>query len=375
MARWGDEKTLLFVMQYREYECLWNTSSPLYKNKIARDNAYKKLCSNMNDENLTIKFIKNKIKNLRTTYHQELKKIKDSMRSGAGSSDVYKPTIPWFKEMHSFLEDSTENRETMSTPMTSQTSRESDRELLSENNNSDSDNETIEQTRESTIQKSRERTQDQENNSGESNQSAQLSSETSYKRINNQGSSAKNQQLTPVIYKTPRTRKRLHDNSETAISNALQKLENISTIIQGGTSRQVEDEFHYFAMNMAAQLRQLPLHVALNLQNNFQKDLSFARINAASDPQRPNSSSSTNSDPQRPNSSSSTNHSYMMSGDSSIGLVNAQDSLYGQKIHNSEDVSQQSFYNLQQEAQELEDTSRDSDIPLSAVIRKAWVMS
>ncbi|KAF5283217.1 hypothetical protein FQR65_LT14046 [Abscondita terminalis] len=362
-------------MQYREYECLWNTSSPLYKNKIARDNAYKKLCSNMNDENLTIKFIKNKIKNLRTTYHQELKKIKDSMRSGAGSSDVYKPTIPWFKEMHSFLEDSTENRETMSTPMTSQTSRESDRELLSENNNSDSDNETIEQTRESTIQKSRERTQDQENNSGESNQSAQLSSETSYKRINNQGSSAKNQQLTPVIYKTPRTRKRLHDNSETAISNALQKLENISTIIQGGTSRQVEDEFHYFAMNMAAQLRQLPLHVALNLQNNFQKDLSFARINAASDPQRPNSSSSTNSDPQRPNSSSSTNHSYMMSGDSSIGLVNAQDSLYGQKIHNSEDVSQQSFYNLQQEAQELEDTSRDSGIPLSAVIRKAWVMS
>lgn len=245
---------------------------------------------------------------------------------------------------------------------TSQTSRESDRELLSENNNSDSDNETIEQTRESTIQKSRERTQDQENNSGESNQSAQLSSETSYKRINNQGSSAKNQQLTPVIYKTPRTRKRLHDNSETAISNALQKLENISTIIQGGTSRQVEDEFHYFAMNMAAQLRQLPLHVALNLQNNFQKDLSFARINAASDP-------------QRPNSSSSTNHSYMMSGDSSIGLVNAQDSLYGQKIHNSEDVSQQSFYNLQQEAQELEDTSRDSDIPLSAVIRKAWDMS
>lgn len=121
MARWGDEKTLLFVMQYREYECLWNTSSPLYKNKIARDNAYKKLCSNMNDENLTIKFIKNKIKNLRTTYHQELKKIKDSMRSGAGSSDVYKPTIPWFKEMHSFLENSTENRETMSTPMVSTT--------------------------------------------------------------------------------------------------------------------------------------------------------------------------------------------------------------------------------------------------------------
>lgn len=74
MARWGDEKTFIFISLYRELPCLWNVSSPLYKNKIARENAYESLLEQMHDPNLNTKFIKNKMKNLRSTYHQELKK-------------------------------------------------------------------------------------------------------------------------------------------------------------------------------------------------------------------------------------------------------------------------------------------------------------
>lgn len=81
MARcWGDEKTLLFVTHYRSQECLWNTRSPLYKNNIARNNAYQALLNDMNDQSLTIKIIKTKIKNLRSVYHSEVKK--STVRSG-----------------------------------------------------------------------------------------------------------------------------------------------------------------------------------------------------------------------------------------------------------------------------------------------------
>ncbi|CAH1972258.1 unnamed protein product [Acanthoscelides obtectus] len=43
--------------------------------------------------------VKNKIKNLKSTYSQELNKINDSKRSGAGLSNVYTSNIKWLKEM------------------------------------------------------------------------------------------------------------------------------------------------------------------------------------------------------------------------------------------------------------------------------------
>lgn len=111
MSRWGDEKTTQFILVYREYECLWNPSCSLYKNKIARDNAYTKI---QEEFNLTVKEIKNKIKSLRSTYHQELNKVEKSKRSGAGLSDVYKPSLTWFKEMD-FLKDTLEYRKSIHT--------------------------------------------------------------------------------------------------------------------------------------------------------------------------------------------------------------------------------------------------------------------
>lgn len=115
MSRWGDEKTVKFIRLYRDFQCLWNSSnSSLYKNKIARDNAYRKIVEEMQDHNITVKDVKNKIKGLRSTYHQELNKIKKSKSSGAGTSDVYKPTLKWFEEMD-FLNDTFDYRSSTST--------------------------------------------------------------------------------------------------------------------------------------------------------------------------------------------------------------------------------------------------------------------
>lgn len=108
MARWGDEKTVHFISLYRQQECLWNTKSPLYKNRYAREAAYKSILQSFKDPLLDIKNVKTKIKNLRSVYHTELKKVKYTSRRGDGS--VHRPSLAWFQEMHSFLGDSVEER-------------------------------------------------------------------------------------------------------------------------------------------------------------------------------------------------------------------------------------------------------------------------
>jgi hypothetical protein len=44
-----------------------------------------------------------KIKNIRSSYCQELKKIQFSQPNCSSPDDVYKPTVVWFNTLHSFL--------------------------------------------------------------------------------------------------------------------------------------------------------------------------------------------------------------------------------------------------------------------------------
>lgn len=112
MTRWGDEKTLNFITLYRNQECLWNVRSPFYKNKTSRKNAYQNLLKSLNNSKMDVKSIKTKIKNLRSTYHNELRKVKDSISFGT-DGPVYEPRLSWFDEMHSFLGDLADYRETI----------------------------------------------------------------------------------------------------------------------------------------------------------------------------------------------------------------------------------------------------------------------
>ncbi|XP_055910405.1 piggyBac transposable element-derived protein 2-like [Eupeodes corollae] len=58
--------------------------------------------------------IKNKITNIRTCYRRELKKVADSLKSGAGGEDVYIPSLWYFYELD-FLRDQEEAFESVST--------------------------------------------------------------------------------------------------------------------------------------------------------------------------------------------------------------------------------------------------------------------
>ncbi|KAJ8953796.1 hypothetical protein NQ314_007209 [Rhamnusium bicolor] len=96
-------------------KCLWNIKSEKYKNKQKRDAAYERLRETVTFlPNFTIQDVKNKIKNLRSTYYQELKKVKESMGTGTGTDYVYTPHVRWFDTLHVILQTVTPTRKTLS---------------------------------------------------------------------------------------------------------------------------------------------------------------------------------------------------------------------------------------------------------------------
>ncbi|XP_038207419.1 uncharacterized protein LOC119829107 [Zerene cesonia] len=97
MAKWIEDTTYKFVQEYLKHECFYNYKAPKYKIKGARDTALLRISEAMNIPGFGSKEVYTKIRNLKSTYAQEAKKIKQSTKSGAGTDDVYIPQIKWFK--------------------------------------------------------------------------------------------------------------------------------------------------------------------------------------------------------------------------------------------------------------------------------------
>ncbi|XP_017018788.1 uncharacterized protein [Drosophila kikkawai] len=96
--RFSDERTLKFVELYGREPCLWNKRPYLRR---ARNAAYRRIQVGINADTepmesmITIQGIRIKIKNLRTSYHQELRKIR--------TIPGYSPKALWFGPLHEFL--------------------------------------------------------------------------------------------------------------------------------------------------------------------------------------------------------------------------------------------------------------------------------
>jgi len=61
--------------------------------------------------------VKQKIKNIRSTYNQEVQKIQKRKASGTSPDDVYKPTVKWFDVMDQIMKGSKGRSETWSNLM------------------------------------------------------------------------------------------------------------------------------------------------------------------------------------------------------------------------------------------------------------------
>lgn len=88
MAKWPEDITYKFVEEYVKHECLYNCKAPSYKIKGAKDAALLRISEAMNIPGLGSKEVYTKIRNLKSTYSQEVKKIKHSTKSGAGTDDL-----------------------------------------------------------------------------------------------------------------------------------------------------------------------------------------------------------------------------------------------------------------------------------------------
>ncbi|XP_045464761.1 uncharacterized protein LOC123674006 [Harmonia axyridis] len=87
---------------FKSNTLLWDTSHSLYLNKNARNQAFAGLLDVYKriKPEATIRDVKKKIENMRTTYKKELKKVK---RIGSESKEQYVPTL-WYYELMLFLD-------------------------------------------------------------------------------------------------------------------------------------------------------------------------------------------------------------------------------------------------------------------------------
>lgn len=90
---------------YRSEPCLWQIKNKDYHDRGKKNAAYKKLIVEYRklEPNANREVIVRKLNSLRTNYRKERRKVEESTQSGAGTSDVYKPTL-WYYELFKFLD-------------------------------------------------------------------------------------------------------------------------------------------------------------------------------------------------------------------------------------------------------------------------------
>lgn len=94
---WSNADVLKLIAYYRENGCLWNIKSDLNKRNDIKKKCYIELSHIFNE---TEDNVKKKIRNLRTSYTTERKKVLDSKKSGSSADDVYKSGLFYYDEFN-----------------------------------------------------------------------------------------------------------------------------------------------------------------------------------------------------------------------------------------------------------------------------------
>nr|KAF7435004.1 hypothetical protein H0235_003195 [Vespula pensylvanica] len=74
----ANDTIVKFIQLYRSYECLWNVSSEDYGSKLSRNAAFDMISRKMQIPGFGPREVARKIKNLKSAYQQEVKKIEKS---------------------------------------------------------------------------------------------------------------------------------------------------------------------------------------------------------------------------------------------------------------------------------------------------------
>ncbi|KAL5241642.1 hypothetical protein ACI65C_009052 [Semiaphis heraclei] len=108
-VRLNEKMTLQFVELYRDQRVLWDKEHEAYNKRAERLRAYRRIADAMSVEGMGVPEVASKIKNIRSTYLQELKKIKDSAQrhlvqsEEEDASSPYVPKLLWFSILDSMI--------------------------------------------------------------------------------------------------------------------------------------------------------------------------------------------------------------------------------------------------------------------------------
>lgn len=103
IKKWDAATTTRFVQEYAKHTCLWDVSNENYKSRASRDAAVEDIVHNMGMNDLHPNDVKCKIRIIRNTYINEMKKIREKKKMIGGKHVNYVCNIPWFKTADQFL--------------------------------------------------------------------------------------------------------------------------------------------------------------------------------------------------------------------------------------------------------------------------------
>ncbi|KPJ02507.1 hypothetical protein RR46_09710 [Papilio xuthus] len=236
--RWDENETYQFVKLYLSKDSLWNPNHENHKLIDERKKAYQMIidefmsCTGIQ---LNENGVKMKIKNLRSTYAQEINKI----RTRSGPLSKYTPTIKWFADWHRCFQ-SVSKKTDIDTVYDDHTS-ESNKPWLTNNLDQTNDEGNIDSFTSDTL-----------NFDFESNSKCNIT------MLNGRVTSSCKKKRKKIKLLSSSKCDRLRDSDTNLIVR--------------------EDEFDLYGRYIASQLRQMDIKKALQLQLAIQSLMSEARI-------------------------------------------------------------------------------------------------
>nr|XP_022911023.1 uncharacterized protein LOC111422050 [Onthophagus taurus]XP_022911024.1 uncharacterized protein LOC111422050 [Onthophagus taurus] len=229
-----------------------------------RDSALQKMCGELLTMGIQMntKEVKNKIKNLRATYCQELSKIDKSTRSGAGSQEEYTSKLNWFKEMHSFIKNVPMKRKTTDSEESAVDEERTNTENLNIDNVNNDDNDAMSENFSQSTSTS--------NNITQRNKSAEITTKTTVPAAA-KPSTSKSQLKVP---ETPAPKKKKIAQVATLV-NEIRSLTN--DLNRDHTIIPQQNEHDIFGAFVASQLKMLSSIQAITARDEINATLSRCR--------------------------------------------------------------------------------------------------
>lgn len=224
-SKWNSQDILRFLNIYEHYEALWNTQHSDYNSKNKRDRVMKELMKELLEKNIIVENIdslRRKIKIIKNVYRQELVKMEKSKSSGK-VDEIYNPKLIWFKRADAFLGNVISARSSTS--------------------------------------------------------NLDLSAEESVKNIDQQDESEETEVIRTAVKKRKLTPEKIAMHVRKSTENRLRMVESaISKLQDIAQSCPIEDEYDSFAKHIAMQMRQLPVHSYVMLQEKIQSLITIERL-------------------------------------------------------------------------------------------------